>query len=98
MTIKIWIIGVISVGFFSLEGFASPLSPSLKEFQGVKTIQKEEITEGGLQDPIETDSFCCNRQVKTGNAHSTRYNIEAILGKESYVTPKKEPSSSKGKK
>ncbi|MGI9549125.1 MAG: hypothetical protein ACR2M7_04025 [Bdellovibrionales bacterium] len=73
--------------------FAEAKPPSLKIFKGVPTLERQQ--EAGIKHPIDENEFCCDRQIKSGDAHEPRYNIEAFLVGDTQQLPP--PSSSKGK-
>ena len=72
----------ISISFFSLMASAQP---KLQEFKGVVTSSQE--TEVYSKDPIKTDNFCCDRKIKTGDAHEPRYKIEALVNRREEEDP-----------
>jgi len=73
--------------------FAFKALSDLKSFKGVSSAK--EGTEAQLQNSITQSEFCCDRSVKSGDAHSPRYDIKQFL-----VQQKKSlmPNPSKGKK
>ncbi len=86
-------IGLFLISFFLL-GFL--VQAELKNFKGVSENLQE--TEVRLGDALKKDNFCCDRQIKTGDAHEPRYNIEALLtNRDEEASLLKKPSS-QGKK